>query len=88
MELYVWDCYRSLWWDFSWLEVPVGSPGSKEQQEQSDRYLAKGQLSSVILIPSQLPSTGSWILGRTPQRTAIIVWPPSRGEDAQCRDHG
>lgn len=58
MELYVWDCYRNLWWDLSLLYVPVGSPGGKGQQEQSYRYLAKGQVGSVIL-PSQLPSTGS-----------------------------
>lgn len=44
MELYVWDCYRSLWWDLSWLEVPLWSPGVEGWQEQSDRYLAKGQL--------------------------------------------
>lgn len=72
MELYAWNCYRRLWWDLNWLEVPVGSPGSKVQQEQSDRYLAKGQLGSVIL-PSQLPRTGSWILGRTPQGTIVLA---------------
>lgn len=72
MELYVWNCYRSLWWDLNWLEVPVQSPGVKRRQEQSDRYLAKGQFGSVIL-PSQFPRTGSWILGRSPQGTATIV---------------
>lgn len=55
-----------------WLEVPVGGPGGKGQQEKSDRYLAKGQLGSVILL-SQLPNAGSWILGRTPQGTIVLA---------------